>query len=34
LQGARAYREQTVAEATGQTARILKVYEEYKKARK
>jgi membrane protease subunit HflK len=32
LQGARAYREQTVAEATGQTARFLKVYEEYKKA--
>ena len=32
LQAARAYREQTVAEATGQTARFLKVYEEYKKA--
>ena len=28
----RAYKEQTVAEATGQTARFLKVYEEYKKA--
>ena len=27
-----AYKEQTVAEATGQTARFLKVYEEYKKA--
>ena len=32
LQAARAYKEQTVAEATGQTARFLKVYEEYKKA--
>ena len=32
LQGARAYKEQTVAEANGQTARFLKVYEEYKKA--
>ena len=32
LQGARAYKEQTVAEATGQTARFLQVYEEYKKA--
>jgi regulator of protease activity HflC (stomatin/prohibitin superfamily) len=32
LQGARAYKEQTVAEATGQTVRFLKVYEEYKKA--
>src|ERR1700746_2043834 len=32
LQTARAYEEQTVAEATGQTARFLKVYEEYKKA--
>jgi membrane protease subunit HflK len=32
LQGARAYKEQTVAEATGQTARFLKVYEEYEKA--
>jgi hypothetical protein len=31
-QGAEAYREQTVAEAKGQTARFLKVYEEYKKA--
>ena len=31
-QGARAYKEQTVAEATGQTARFLQVYEEYKKA--
>jgi modulator of FtsH protease HflK len=32
LQCARAYKEQTVAEATGQAARFLKVYEEYKKA--
>ena len=32
MQAAEAYREQTVAEATGQTARFLKVYEEYKKA--
>ena len=31
-QAAEAYREQTVAEATGQAARFLKVYEEYKKA--
>jgi len=28
----KAYREQTVAEANGQTARFLKVYDEYKKA--
>ena len=28
----RAYKEQTVAEATGQTSRFLKVYDEYKKA--
>ena len=32
LQGAKGYQQQTVAEATGQTARFLKVYEEYKKA--
>jgi len=32
LQGARAYREQSVADATGQTARFLKIYDEYKKA--
>jgi hypothetical protein len=32
LQSARAYKEQTVAEATGQTAGFLKVYEEYRKA--
>src|SRR5262249_83477 len=32
LQSADAYREQTVAEATGQTARFNKIYEEYKKA--
>ena len=32
LQAAPAYREQTVADATGQSARFLKVYEEYKKA--
>ena len=31
-QAADAYRQQTVAEATGQTARFLKIYEEYKKA--
>ena len=31
-QGAEAYREQTVAEATGQTSRFLKIYDEYKKA--
>jgi modulator of FtsH protease HflK len=31
-QAAEAYREQTVAEATGQAARFLKIYEEYKKA--
>jgi hypothetical protein len=31
LQAARAYKEQTVAEATGQT-RFLQIYEEYKKA--
>jgi len=31
-QGAEAYRSQTVAEATGQTARFLKIYEQYKKA--
>ena len=32
LQGAEGYKEQTVAEANGQTARFLKVYDEYKKA--
>jgi modulator of FtsH protease HflK len=32
VQSAEAYREQTVAEATGQTARFNKIYEEYKKA--
>jgi membrane protease subunit HflK len=32
VQAAQAYREQTVAEATGQTARFNKIYEEYKKA--
>jgi membrane protease subunit HflK len=32
IQAAEAYREQTVAEATGQTARFNKIYEEYKKA--
>src|SRR5262249_46942347 len=32
LQAARAYKEQTVAEATGQAARFLSVYEQYKKA--
>src|SRR5262249_32200808 len=31
-QAAEAYRQQTVAEAIGQTARFLKVYDEYKKA--
>jgi membrane protease subunit HflK len=31
-QAAEAYREQTVREATSQTARFLKVHEEYKKA--
>jgi membrane protease subunit HflK len=31
-QSAEAYREQTVAEAKGQTARFVKVYDEYKKA--
>jgi membrane protease subunit HflK len=33
-QAANAYREQTVVEAIGQTARFLKIYEEYKKAPK
>ena len=32
MQAAEAYREQTVAEAKGQTARFTKVYDEYKKA--
>jgi modulator of FtsH protease HflK len=32
IQAAEAYREQTVAEAVGQTARFNKIYEEYKKA--
>ena len=32
LQNAEAYREQTVAEAHGQTSRFLKIYDEYKKA--
>ncbi len=32
LQGADAYKSQTVAEATGQTSRFSKIYEEYKKA--
>ena len=32
LQAAEGYREQTVAEAKGQSSRFLKVYEEYKKA--
>ena len=32
LQAAEAYREQTVAEATGQTSRYLRIYDEYKKA--
>ena len=31
-QASEAYREQTVAEATGQTSRYLKIYDEYKKA--
>ena len=31
-QNAEAYREQTVAEAKGQTARFLKVFDEYRKA--
>ena len=31
-QAAEAYRQQTVAEATGQTARFLQIYEQYKKA--
>ena len=31
-QAAEAYRQQTVAEATGQTSRFLKIYDEYKKA--
>ena len=30
--GAKGYQQQAVAEATGQTARFLKVYDEYKKA--
>jgi membrane protease subunit HflK len=32
MQAAEGYREQTVAEAKGQSSRFLKVYEEYKKA--
>jgi len=32
VQSAEAYREQTVAEAVGQTARFNKIYDEYKKA--
>ena len=32
LVAAEAYRQQTVAEATGQTSRFLKIYEQYKKA--
>ena len=32
MQAARGYKAQTVAEATGQTSRFLKVLEEYKKA--
>ena len=32
MQAAEAYREQTVAEATGQTSRFLKIFEQYKKA--
>ena len=32
LQAADAYKSQTVAEATGQTSRFGKIYEEYKKA--
>jgi len=31
-QDAEAYREQTVAEATGQTSRFVQVYDQYKKA--
>jgi membrane protease subunit HflK len=31
-QAAEAYREQTVAEATGQAARFLKIYDQYKNA--
>jgi modulator of FtsH protease HflK len=31
-QAAEAYREQTVAEATGQSSRFLKIYDEFKKA--
>jgi modulator of FtsH protease HflK len=31
-QAAEAYKSQTVAEATGQTSRFLKIYEQYKKA--
>jgi len=31
-QAAEAYRQQTVAEATGQTSRFLKIYEQYSKA--
>jgi membrane protease subunit HflK len=32
LQGAEGFKQQTVAEAQGQTARFLQVYDEYKKA--
>jgi membrane protease subunit HflK len=32
LQAAEGYKQQTVAEATGQAARFLKIYDEYKKA--
>ena len=32
IAGAQGFKEQTTAEATGQAARFLKVYEEYKKA--
>jgi modulator of FtsH protease HflK len=32
MQNADAYKSQTVAEATGQTSRFLKIYDEYKKA--
>ena len=31
-QAAEAYKSQTVAEATGQTSRFIKIYEQYKKA--
>ena len=31
-QAAEAYKSQTVAQATGQTSRFLKIYEQYKKA--